>query len=93
MAAKKKEAATVTEQLKEQIRGSGQTLLQLAEASGVSAGQLSRFLNGKRMLTGRAIDGLCSALGLRLVREAPAGRRRGKAKGGVRREPDVGPEA
>jgi transcriptional regulator with XRE-family HTH domain len=77
-AGKKKGQSTVTETLKEEIRVSGRNLTQLARDSGVSAGQLSRFLNGKRMLTGEAIDKLCSALGLRLARERKARRRPAK---------------
>jgi transcriptional regulator with XRE-family HTH domain len=69
MPGKKRERPTVTETLKAEIQGSGRNLSQLARDSGVSAGQLSRFVRGERMLTGEAIDKLCSTLGLRLARE------------------------
>jgi plasmid maintenance system antidote protein VapI len=70
--AKKEGPPTVTEQLKEAIRNSGQSLNQLSKASGVGSDRLSRFMTGKRGLTGEAIDKLCSALGLRLAADPDA---------------------
>jgi transcriptional regulator with XRE-family HTH domain len=67
------EARTVTQQLREQMRRSGLNLVQLSELSGVSAAQLSRFLNAKRGLNTDTVDRLCTALGLQLtkVRKKP----------------------
>jgi plasmid maintenance system antidote protein VapI len=80
--AKKEAPPTVTEQLKEAIRNSGQSLNQLSKASGVGSDRLSRFMTGKRGLTGEAIDKLCSALGLRLTADpdAPPAEARGSKK-------------
>jgi transcriptional regulator with XRE-family HTH domain len=68
MPEKKKRAPTVTEQLKEAIRTSGASLMQLSRDSGVSQPQLSRFMLGQRTLTLPAVDKLCAALGLHLAR-------------------------
>jgi transcriptional regulator with XRE-family HTH domain len=75
MAGKKGEAQTVSEQLREQIRKCGLSLEKLGKASGVSAGQISRFLRDERALTTKAVDKLCLALGLKLTksRRPPGG--------------------
>ena len=57
----------VTEQLKEAIRNSGESLNQLGERTGVDSAQLSRFMRGVRDLTLSTADKLCRALGLRLA--------------------------
>jgi transcriptional regulator with XRE-family HTH domain len=67
MAKKKREQADLVEQLKEAIQQSGRTLLKLSEDSGVSAGQLSRFVRGVRTLTLPAASRVCRALGLHLA--------------------------
>jgi transcriptional regulator with XRE-family HTH domain len=51
-------------QIQELIRASGRSLRDLEKASGVSRGQLSRFLNGKRDLTLTTLGPLLAALGL-----------------------------
>jgi transcriptional regulator with XRE-family HTH domain len=52
----------------------GQSLSDLWRRSGVTQGQLSRFLRGERMLSLPAAGKLCEALGLRLVGpEGPSG--------------------
>ncbi len=59
-------------QLREVIRNSGQSLNQLARASGIGPDQLSRFLRGERTLTLPAVAKVCDALGLELTRRTPA---------------------
>ena len=67
-------------ELKEAITASGQTLTQIAGASGVDISQLSRFVRGQRDLTFGAVEKICRALNLHLVkfpdrpRAADAGR-------------------
>ncbi len=68
----KKRAATLTEQLREFISGSGRNLKELGQASGVDPSQLSRFMRGERGLTTESLDKLCGVLGLRLARERKA---------------------
>ena len=57
----------VTDQLREAIRRSGESLNQLAGRTGVDRARLSRFVRGERGLSRAAVDDLCLALGLRLV--------------------------
>jgi transcriptional regulator with XRE-family HTH domain len=64
---------SVTDQLRERVRGTGHTLTEIARRSGVSLSQLSRFMRGERDLTGDSINKLCAALGLRLTEEGGAG--------------------
>jgi transcriptional regulator with XRE-family HTH domain len=56
-------------QIQQAIRDSGLTLGELGRTTGVSAGQLSRFLRGERMLSLPATAKLCEALRLHLVAE------------------------
>jgi DNA-binding phage protein len=67
MAKKKAEIPDLVEQLRDAILHSGRSLTQLAEDSGVSAGQLSRFVRGHRTFTLPAAAKVCLALGLRLA--------------------------
>lgn len=53
--------------LRQAIRASGQSLGQLAEATGVHKAQLSRFLRGERSLRLDAAEKMCDHLGLRLT--------------------------
>jgi transcriptional regulator with XRE-family HTH domain len=69
MPEKGREQRTMTEQLRDEIRRSGKSLGRLAQESGVSAGQLSRFLNGKRGLTTAALDKLFQTLELRVTKQ------------------------
>jgi transcriptional regulator with XRE-family HTH domain len=62
----------MVEELKGAVRGCGTSLCRLAALSGVSEGQLSHFLRGKRTLTLPVAAKLCRALGLRLVMGPPA---------------------
>jgi transcriptional regulator with XRE-family HTH domain len=63
----------VTDQIREQVKNSGQTMTEIARRSGVSLSQVSRFMRGERDLTGDSINKLCAALGLRLAEEEGAG--------------------
>ena len=64
--AKKKKAATVSDQLKQAIVSSGKTCYEIAKESGVSESALSRFLSGKRSLKLVSVDRLCQVLGIEL---------------------------
>jgi transcriptional regulator with XRE-family HTH domain len=64
------------------IKRSGRSLHDLARDSGLDAGQLSRFVRGKRSLILRQASKLCKALGLKLVAEGePVPSPRSKRKG------------
>ncbi len=69
-------AATLSDQLRAAIRGSGLSLYKLAKRTRVDHGQLSRFLRGERSITLETADRIAEELGLRLARstegEAPA---------------------
>jgi len=68
MAKKQREGVEgLVEQLRELVRGSGQTLTQLADLTGVDPARLSRFLHGKRGLSQDALDRIVRALHIRLV--------------------------
>ena len=72
MAEPASEGNSLVVHLREAIKHSGQSLYQLAQATGVGRDRLSRFLRGERDLTLEAADRLCQALGLVLTkREAP----------------------
>jgi hypothetical protein len=60
--------ATVTEQLRGFLRGTGKTTYRLGKDSGCKPEQIGRFLSGERDITGRTLDRLCKALGLTLVK-------------------------
>jgi transcriptional regulator with XRE-family HTH domain len=58
-------------ELRDVIRNDGRNLSELAEASGLDAGRLSRFLRGERDINFSAAARLCETLGIRfLVPEA-----------------------
>ena len=64
------EGASVLGQLREAIKGCGQSLQQLGKATGVDAGRLSRFVRGQRGMGIEAFDTLCRVLGLELIQRA-----------------------
>jgi transcriptional regulator with XRE-family HTH domain len=68
---KSQEAPSVTDQLREAILQSGQSLNQLSKASGVDSGRLSRFVRKERDLTLDAVDKICRALGYHLEKDKP----------------------
>jgi len=63
----------IVAQLREAISGSGLSLNELGRRTGVSEGQLSRFLRGDRTLTLPAAAKVCLYLGLELSRPAKPG--------------------
>src|SRR5262249_18586366 len=62
----KREQLPVIEYLQNVIRGSGLSLNELGRRTGVSEGQLSRFLRGDRTLTLPAAARVCLYFGLEL---------------------------
>src|SRR6476660_4473075 len=64
----KQPALPVVHQLQDAIRASGLSLNELGRRTGVSEGQLSRFLRGDRTLTLPAAAKVCLYLGLELCR-------------------------
>ena len=64
-------AKKTTESLSDQLRvfiNQVETLTELADASGVDVGALSRFMRGQRSLTMDSVDAIGRSLGLKLVR-------------------------
>jgi transcriptional regulator with XRE-family HTH domain len=55
-------------QLRQAIQGTGTSLNQIARASGLDTGRLSRFMRGERDLTLSATAKLCEYLGLEFCR-------------------------
>lgn len=51
------------------MKDSGKSIYAIARQSGVSDGQLSRFLRGERTLSMESLDKLCTALNLTLARK------------------------
>jgi hypothetical protein len=62
--------APLTKQLQAAIRATGQSLYSIAQASGVAAPVLQRFVNGERGITLDTASKLASYLGLSLVPES-----------------------
>lgn len=63
---KKTESATIAEQLRDAMRGSGLSIYMLAKRSGVSWPILGRFLSGERGMTLSSAAKIASALNLEL---------------------------
>lgn len=57
---------SISEELRQTILDSGESLAQIGIASGVDHGLLSRFMRGERAITTRTLDRLCEHLGLHL---------------------------
>jgi plasmid maintenance system antidote protein VapI len=58
----------LTEQLRQAVADSGNTLGTLARETGIDKSALSRFVNGERGLSMKAIDALGDCLGLEIKR-------------------------
>ena len=58
---------TFTDELRQAIRRGGKTQYRISKETGISEGQLSRFMHGQVGLSLSAIDRLCECLGLRLA--------------------------
>lgn len=61
--------AQLLESIRLAIEASGKTRYRIAKESGVSAGQLSRLVNGERGMTVDTIERLADYLGLRITIE------------------------
>ncbi len=66
------------EAMRKAIEASGQTRYRIAKESGVSAGQLSRLVNGERGLSVESVEKLADYLGLRITIEPKAKTRKGR---------------
>lgn len=62
--------------LRRAIQESGLTTTELAQHTGITQPQLSRFVRGIRTLTLPAADRICQYLGLRLVAVKRAGKKK-----------------
>lgn len=67
MAKSKKPRLTLSDQLRDAIRNSGKTQLQLSQEAGLDPGQLSRFMGKQRSLTLESAEKLCAVLNLHLL--------------------------
>lgn len=65
--------ARLLDAIRRAVEASGQTRYRIAKESGVSAGQLSRLVNGERGMTVDTIERLADHLGLR-IRIEPKGK-------------------
>ena len=63
---KKKPTHLLTDQLRQAIHASGLTRYRIAKETGIRESTLSRFCNGQRGLSMKALDTLCEFLGLSL---------------------------
>ena len=70
----RKRAKALSDQLRQAIRDSGQSLCHIAGECGVDDGILSRFMRGERGLTTKTLDRLCAYLGLELRQSRRKGR-------------------
>jgi transcriptional regulator with XRE-family HTH domain len=61
--------ARLTDAIRRAVETSGKTRYRIAKESGVSAGQLSRLVNGERGMTVDTIERLADYLGLRITIE------------------------
>lgn len=61
-----KKPKPITDTLKAAIKGSGLTHYALAKATGITAGQLDRFMSGERDLRLNSATAVAAALGLEL---------------------------
>jgi transcriptional regulator with XRE-family HTH domain len=64
------EGSGLLDQIRDAIRKSGRTLNQMEKDTGVSRGELSRFLRRQRVLGGEPLERICRALGLHLTGKA-----------------------
>lgn len=69
--------AKVSEQLREAIRESGLSMLEVGRQAELDKATLSRFLSGERGLRLESVDTLCALLKLRLVAERAPRKRKG----------------
>jgi hypothetical protein len=78
--AQPEEGPGLLDQIRDAIRKSGRTLNQMEKDTGVSRGELSRFLRGQRVLGGEPLERICRSLNLRLIGGPAEGKKKGKVK-------------
>jgi transcriptional regulator with XRE-family HTH domain len=61
--------ARLLDAIRREVEASGKTRYRIAKESGISAGQLSRLVNGERGMTVDTIERLADYLGLRITIE------------------------
>lgn len=64
--------AKLVDAIRRAVEASGKTRYRIAKESGVSAGQLSRLVNGERGMTVDTIERLADYMGLRITIEPKA---------------------
>lgn len=62
--------ARLVDAIRQAVEASGKTRYRIAKESGVSAGQLSRLVNGERGMTVETIERLADYLGLQITIES-----------------------
>jgi hypothetical protein len=67
--AKKREATTLTDQIREKIQQSGVSLLSLSMEAKVSYPVLHGFVHGERDIRASSLDKICNVLKLRIVQD------------------------
>jgi hypothetical protein len=70
----KKQAKHISEQLRQAIRDSGESLCHIANGCGVDDGMLSRFMRSLRGMSTKSVDRLCEYLNLELRESKRKGR-------------------
>jgi transcriptional regulator with XRE-family HTH domain len=70
--------ARLVDAIRRAVETSGKTRYRIAKESGVSAGQLSRLINGERGMTVDTIERLADYLGLRITIEPKAKTTKGR---------------
>jgi len=70
------------DQLRRAIRESELTRYAISQQTGIAQSILSRFINQGAGLSMDSVEKLCECLGLRLVADVKAGRKRSTKKGG-----------
>jgi DNA-binding phage protein len=77
----KKERTRFSDQLRQAIERSNKTRYRISQETGVSEAVLSRFVHQKVGLSMETVDLICECLGLRLVADDEAARKRTARKG------------
>ena len=67
-----------SDQLRRAVESSDKTRYQISKETGIDQGNLARFVNQGAGLSMDSVDKLCECLGLRLVVEGKAPRKKGR---------------
>jgi transcriptional regulator with XRE-family HTH domain len=70
--------ADLSDLVRRAIEDCGKTRYEIAKATGVSEGGLSRFMSGERDMTLRLLDRIAPVIGVKFVVERPKRRRKGR---------------